>query len=80
MTVDSDRRPQVGLLEQVRSAIDHGGMPISAEGAWLRDGLRLTKIRKLLVRQGVDLPYPFRKLLMGCGPRAVENENGVTSC
>ena len=25
---------------------------------WLKDGLRLTKIRKLLVRQGVDLPYP----------------------
>jgi len=26
--------------------------------AWLKDGLRLTKIRKLLVRQGIDLPYP----------------------
>jgi transposase len=25
---------------------------------WLGDGLRLTKIRKLLVRQGVDIPYP----------------------
>lgn len=25
---------------------------------WLKDGLRLTKIRKLLARQGVDLPYP----------------------
>lgn len=29
-----------------------------AIGRWLRDGLRLTKIRKLLARQGVDLPYP----------------------
>jgi hypothetical protein len=27
-------------------------------GRWLKDGLRLTKIRKLLVRQGVDVPYP----------------------
>jgi hypothetical protein len=26
--------------------------------AWLKDGLRLTKIRKLLGRQGVALPYP----------------------
>jgi transposase len=25
---------------------------------WLRDGLRLSKIRKLLVRKGVDIPYP----------------------
>src|SRR6476660_8276055 len=25
---------------------------------WLKDGLRLTKIRKLLARQGVELPYP----------------------
>jgi hypothetical protein len=25
---------------------------------WLADGLRLTKIRKLLVRQGVDIAYP----------------------
>ncbi len=25
---------------------------------WLRDGLRLTKIRKLLLRQGVDIAYP----------------------
>ena len=25
---------------------------------WLKDGLRLTKIRKLLVRQGVMIPYP----------------------
>jgi Mu transposase-like protein len=25
---------------------------------WLADGLRLTKIRKLLVRHGVDIPYP----------------------
>jgi transposase len=25
---------------------------------WLRDGLRLSKIRKLLVRQGVEIPYP----------------------
>ena len=25
---------------------------------WLGDGLRLTKIRKLLVRQGVDIAYP----------------------
>ena len=25
---------------------------------WLREGLRLTKIRKLLVRQGVDIAYP----------------------
>lgn len=25
---------------------------------WLQGGLRLTKIRKLLARQGVDLPYP----------------------
>ena len=25
---------------------------------WRTDGLRLTKIRKLLARQGVDLPYP----------------------
>jgi hypothetical protein len=27
---------------------------------WLADGLRLTKIRKLLVRQGVDIAYPTR--------------------
>jgi transposase len=26
--------------------------------AWLKDGLRLTKIRKLLGRQGLELPYP----------------------
>jgi transposase len=25
---------------------------------WLRDGVRLSKIRKLLVRQGVEIPYP----------------------
>jgi hypothetical protein len=25
---------------------------------WLKDGLRLTKIRKLLLRQGVVIPYP----------------------
>lgn len=25
---------------------------------WLKDGLRLTKIRKLLARQGLALPYP----------------------
>src|SRR5688572_12424143 len=25
---------------------------------WLADGLRLTKIRKLLVRQGVEIAYP----------------------
>jgi transposase len=25
---------------------------------WLKDGLRLTKIRKLLARQGIELPYP----------------------
>src|SRR5438128_5385265 len=25
---------------------------------WLGDGLRLTKIRKLLVRQGVEIAYP----------------------
>lgn len=30
----------------------------AAIGRWLQDGLRLTKIRKLLVRQGIDLPYP----------------------
>ena len=38
---------------------------------WLKDGLRLTKIRKLLVRQGVDLPYPtlyrFAVLELGFG-------------
>jgi hypothetical protein len=41
---------------------------------WLRDGLRLTKIRKLLVRQGVDLPYPtlyrFAVLELGFGRAA----------
>jgi hypothetical protein len=26
--------------------------------SWLRDGLRLTKVRKLLVRDGTDIPYP----------------------
>jgi transposase len=30
----------------------------SAIERWLKDGLRLTKIRKLLVRQGVVIPYP----------------------
>lgn len=30
----------------------------AAISRWLQDGLRLTKIRKLLGRQGVDLPYP----------------------
>jgi transposase len=38
---------------------------------WLKDGLRLTKIRKLLVRQGVELPYPtlyrFAVLELGFG-------------
>jgi transposase len=34
--------------ETQRTAIDR----------WLRDGIRLSKIRKLLVRQGVDIPYP----------------------
>ena len=41
---------------------------------WLKDGLRLTKIRKLLVRQGVDLPYPtlyrFAVLELGFGRTA----------
>ncbi len=41
---------------------------------WLRDGLRLTKIRKLLVRQGVELPYPtlyrFAVLELGFGRAA----------
>jgi hypothetical protein len=31
-----------------RTAVEHG----------LRDGLRLSKIRKLLVRKGVEIPYP----------------------
>jgi transposase len=30
----------------------------AALARWLGDGLRLTKIRKLLVRQGVHIPYP----------------------
>src|SRR5262245_18428412 len=38
---------------------------------WLKNGLRLTKIRKLLVRQGVGLPYPtlyrFAVLELGFG-------------
>ena len=41
---------------------------------WLKDGLRLTKIRKLLVRQGVELPYPtlyrFAVLELGFGRTA----------
>jgi transposase len=41
---------------------------------WLKDGLRLTKIRKLLVRQGVALPYPtlyrFAVLELGFGRSA----------
>jgi len=41
---------------------------------WLKDGLRLTKIRKLLVRQGVELPYPtlyrFAVLELGFGRSA----------
>ncbi len=41
---------------------------------WLKDGLRLTKIRKLLGRQGVDLPYPtlyrFAILELGFGRAA----------
>jgi transposase len=40
-------------------------------GRWLKDGLRLTKIRKLLARQGVALPYPtlyrFAVLELGFG-------------
>jgi transposase len=30
----------------------------AAVEAWLRQGIRLSKIRKLLVRQGVEIPYP----------------------
>src|SRR4051794_27112039 len=30
----------------------------AAIGRWLTEGLRLTKIRKLLLRQGVGIPYP----------------------
>jgi transposase len=41
---------------------------------WLKDGLRLTKIRKLLGRQGVVLPYPtlyrFAVLELGFGRSA----------
>jgi transposase len=41
---------------------------------WLDDGLRLTKIRKLLVRQGIDVPYPtlyrFAVLELGFGRTA----------
>jgi hypothetical protein len=32
--------------------------PRTAIARWLGDGLRLTKIRKLLVRQGVEIAYP----------------------
>ena len=46
----------------------------AAIAGWLRDGLRLTKIRKLLARQGVDLPYPtlyrFAILELGFGRTA----------
>ena len=37
-----------GLCVEHRAAIER----------WLGDGLRLTKIRKLLVRQGVEIAYP----------------------
>ena len=37
---------------------DHCTTQRSAIERWLKDGLRLTKIRKLLVRQGVVIPYP----------------------
>jgi hypothetical protein len=41
---------------------------------WLRDGVRLTKIRKLLARQGVELPYAtlyrFAVLELGFGRAA----------
>jgi transposase len=41
---------------------------------WLRDGLRLTKVRKLLVRDGIEIPYPtlhrFAVAELGFGRRA----------
>ena len=41
---------------------------------WLRDGLRLTKVRKLLVRNGIEIPYPtlhrFAVAELGFGQRA----------
>jgi len=41
---------------------------------WLKEGLRLTKVRKLLIRDGIDIPYPtlhrFAVAELGFGRRA----------
>jgi hypothetical protein len=41
---------------------------------WLKNGLRLTKVRKLLIRDGIEIPYPtlhrFAVAELGFGRRA----------
>jgi hypothetical protein len=47
-TPERERGPSWSRCTEERSRIE----------AWLRDGLRLTKVRKLLGRDGIEIPYP----------------------
>ncbi len=61
---DRERGPSWSLCLGERSRIE----------GWIKDGLRLTKVRKLLTRHGIEIPYPtlhrFAVAELGFGQRA----------
>jgi hypothetical protein len=61
---ERDRGPSWSRCLEAQSQIE----------GWLRDGLRLTKVRKLLIREGVTVPYPtlhrFAVAKLGFGQHA----------
>lgn len=62
---ERERGPSWSLCVEHQSRIE----------SWLAQGLRLTKVRKLLVRDGIEIPYPtlhrFAVAELGFGRRAV---------
>jgi hypothetical protein len=61
---ERERGPSWGRCLEARGRIE----------IWLKDGLRLTKVRKLLTRDGIEIPYPtlhrFAVAELGFGQRA----------
>jgi hypothetical protein len=63
-TTERERGPSWSRCLDARSRIE----------GWLKGGLRLTKVRKLLIRDGIEIPYPtlhrFAVAELGFGRRA----------